>query len=137
MHSPVKMRSRFLRMLIVGRGTGVVFRDGPLLLRQDVHPETLPGVQMRVSPRPPIHAYQHEGRVQRHRSEGVGRHAMDFVILVDGDHRDSSRKTTQRSAEFGLRNAHGKRGAALRVYPICLTPEAALSPWARTSERNM
>lgn len=107
MRRPVKMRTRLFRLLIVGRGASVVFRNGPLVLRQDVHSETLPGMQMRMSSRPPVHAHQHQGRVQRHRSEGVGGHAMNFTFLIDSDHGDTSRKTTQRSAKFCLRDAHG------------------------------
>ena len=119
------MRARFLWPLIVGRRPRVIFRDGPLLLCQHVYSETLPGMQVRVSARLLVYAHQHQRRIQRHRSEGIGRHAMDFTLLIDRDYRDPGRKTTQRFAEFGLRDAHGKRGAALRVYPICLASDAA------------
>ena len=82
------------------RRARVIFRNGLLIVAQNIHSKSLPGVQMSMCPRPMIHANQNQHWVKRDSGEGVRRHAVNFAILVDGDDRDPSCETSHRLAEI-------------------------------------
>lgn len=89
-------------VLVASLRTSIVFRDGPLIFTENVNSETLLGMQVGVGPGAVVHANQHEHGIQRNRSEGVGRHAVNFAIEVYGDDRDPGGEGTHAFAEFCL-----------------------------------
>ena len=55
---------------------------------------------LRVSPRPMVYTNQHQRRIERHRSESVGRHALHLALVVHRYDGHSGRKASQSLAEF-------------------------------------
>jgi 7,8-didemethyl-8-hydroxy-5-deazariboflavin synthase CofG subunit len=119
---PVKARTGFgLGMFMTAIGTGIVFRNRPLILREDVNAETLFRVQVCVRARRVIHADQHEQRIERHGGECVRGHAMNFAMNLAMNfpmpigvevHRNDGHaggEASHRFAEFGWIQRHGAR----------------------------
>jgi hypothetical protein len=66
MPSPIKPGSSLFRTLVLLRRPGVVLGNVSLRFGKYIDPKPFFGVQVGVCPRPVIHAYQHQYRIQRH-----------------------------------------------------------------------
>jgi len=104
-----------LGLAMVWTWISVVLGNGALVLGQNIHPETLPGMQMSVSPRAMIDTDQHQQWIKRHRGEGVGGHPLYCAFVVDTDDRNPGSKAAHGLAEFRLSNAHGKLESPLAI----------------------
>jgi hypothetical protein len=82
-----------------------------LILRQNVDPEALLGMQMRMGPRTVVDANQEQRGIERHGSKGVGGHAMDCALKVESDDGHSRGKAPHRFPEFGWTEAHSASGS--------------------------
>ena len=78
--------------MVLGRAR-VVFGNDALVLRQHIHSKALPGMQVSVGAGTMVHANQHQRRIERNRTEGVGGHAVYCTFVVHRDYRHPSRKT--------------------------------------------
>jgi hypothetical protein len=105
--SAVEDGTGFFGGAIVGAGRArVVFGDQMLVFGQDVHAETLLGVEVGVSAGALVDANENQHGVEGDRGKGVGGHAVDFILVVYGDDRDAGGKASQRLAEFGRTDTH-------------------------------
>src|SRR5207302_926349 len=103
----IKTRPSLLLGVLVGvYWPRVIFGNHPLVLRQDVDSEALLGMQMSMGPRTMVDADQQQRRIERHGSEGIGGHAMDFALQVESDDGHSRGKASHRLSEFGWTQAH-------------------------------
>ena len=70
------------------------------------HADAVAGVlaQQRIHPRPPIDRDEDKRRLQRHRHEGVGGHAVNLLAHPGGDHGHAGREHAERPPE--LRRLH-------------------------------
>ncbi len=93
-------------VLVRALRTRIVFRNRPLILAQHVHPEALLGVQMSMSPRAVIHAYQHQHGIERDRGERVGGHPVNFTVEIHSDDRDPGGEASHRLAKVCSVQAH-------------------------------
>ena len=77
------------------RRAGIVFRNGLLVFRQHIYSKPLLGVQVGVSAGPMVDANQHQRRIERNRSKGIGGHPLHLALVVHGNDSHSGRKTSQ------------------------------------------
>ena len=104
---PLEARSSFFFSVFVGMDRPrVIFRNPALVLSQNIHSETLLGMQMGVGSSAPFHAHQHQRRIKRHRSKGVRGHAMHLALKIERENGHSRGKTSHCLAEFGCTDAH-------------------------------
>ena len=97
-----------LGLAVIWTRIGIVLGNGALVLGQNIHSETFPGMQVSVSPRAMIDTDQHQQWIKRHGSERVGGHPLHLALVVDSDDRNPGGKAAHGLTEFRLSNAHGK-----------------------------
>ena len=115
MLGPIKARADLFGVLMRLAGPRVIFRDGLLLFAEHIHSKTLPGMKMGVRTRPVIHTNQNQQRLERYRGKRVRGHAVDFTVLIHGDHRDPGRERSHGLAEFAGGEAHAAETCGLRT----------------------
>jgi hypothetical protein len=105
--SAVEDGTGFFGGAIVGASRArVVLGDRALVFGQDVHAETLLGMEMGVRAGALVDADENQHGIEGDRGKGVGGHAVDFILVVYGDDRDAGGETSQRLAEFGRTDTH-------------------------------
>ena len=95
--------------------TGIILRNGSLILAQHIDPKALLGMQMRVRARAVVDANQHQHGIERHRGKRVGRHAVDFAIEVDRNDGDPGGKSTPSPCEIPRDSSSSRRNVACNV----------------------
>jgi hypothetical protein len=105
---PTIANAQPLFRLVALFGARKIFRDGLLIVLQDVHAEALLPLHKRQQLRVLVHADQNQQRVQRNGCEGVRSHAVHAAWrALCGDYRDSGGELAERKAK--LRSGWGGR----------------------------
>src|SRR5215472_5892886 len=108
---PLKTGSGFgLSILVTSLRTRVVLRNRSLTLAENIDPEALLRMHMSVGTGVVIDADQYEQGFERHRGKGVGGHAVDFAIEVQGNDGHPGGEGAHRSSEFCGVQSHGCGG---------------------------
>ena len=101
MRRALKAGSRRLRMLMVLRRARIVFGNRLLFAAEHIHAKPLSRLEMGMCPGSVVHTDQHQHGVERDGRKSVCRHAVNLAVLIDGDDRDTGRKTPHRLAKVG------------------------------------
>ncbi len=104
-----------LGSLVSSLRTRVVLGNCPLIFAEHVDAEAFLGVQVFVGARAVVNADQHQHRVERHRGESVGGHAMNFAAEVHRNDGHPGGEASHRLAEFGRIQCHCRRDVACNV----------------------
>ena len=88
---------------LIAVGAGVKIGNRLLIGSQHIYSETLLRVEMRMRAGFIIDADQDEQRIERDGAEGVGGHAVNLAVKVDGDDGDSGGEAAQGAAKLGGR----------------------------------
>ena len=87
-------------------GIGIMLGNGSLALRQNIDSEAFAGSEVGVGLRFVVDAYQHQLRLERNRSEGIGRHAVHPAVVVDRNDGDTGGECRHRAPKLFLGCAH-------------------------------
>lgn len=110
MRSPIEARARFgLSVLVRALPPRIILRNRAVLLGENINAKPLLGVQMRVRARAMVHTHQYQHRIERYRGEGVGGHAVDLAVEVDGNNSDPGRESAHRFSKIRWIQAHRRR----------------------------
>ena len=109
----------------VGPASGKAVGNVDLVLGQDVHHKTAGPAVSRETAGVDAQAPDDQWRVERHRVEGVGRHADGSARVVKrGDYRDAGNESTQAASQFAWVDGRRHRGRCvghmhMPFRPVC------------------